>query len=53
MATPTWDWLRRSKLRGAPRVSCSERMEEIGGIVDIYHPNGSRRRVLFDDIRLS
>src|SRR5262245_37809375 len=52
MANPDLrDWLAELDAAGVlRRVSGAERMEEIGGIVDIYQRQTGRPTLLFDDI---
>ena len=52
MANPDLrDWLAQIEAAGLlQRVSGAERMEEIGGIVDIYQRKTGRATLLFDDI---
>ncbi|MGH7187220.1 MAG: UbiD family decarboxylase domain-containing protein, partial [Pseudomonadota bacterium] len=52
MANPDLrDWLAQIEAAGLlQRVSGAERMEEIGGIVDIYQRQTGRSTLLFDDI---
>ena len=52
MANPDLrDWLAQMEAAGeVQKVSGAERMEEIGGIVDIYMRQTNRPALLFDDI---